>query len=197
VESTTPSGVVAARAKDRESRLPNPRAAAGRRVPIVGTGTVGADRSPRSRLERRPRRAHDRRAAPRAQNTAVAHVEPAAPLAAPGTSRGASWSKTPRPPARTSENAKSKAGSRPTTVSRSPVCFGPSASPAPGPGGTRDTIVPRPVGPTSARAASGCTSGASPRPVETGRAVAQSAVAQNSPGGDSSSSSNSTSVSST
>jgi hypothetical protein len=77
----------------------------------------------------------------------------------PRTSLGASWSTIRRPLGPTSESARSKDGSRPTTAYRCRAPSGPSASPVPAHGLIRASIVRNPVGPASARAGSGSTSG--------------------------------------
>ena len=96
----------------------------------------------------------------------------------PRTFPGASWSKIRGPLGPTSVSARSKDGSRPTTACRYRARSGPSASPVPAHGVIRASIVRSPDGPSSARAGSGSTSGATLRratrtrpSLRTGRAV--------------------------
>jgi hypothetical protein len=111
---------------------------------------------------------------------------PGSPPTSPGASR--STIRGRRVP--TSASARSKGGFRPTTASRCRVPSGPSASLVPAHGDIRDSTVRNPVEPVSAPAGSGSMSGTTRRKPSTGRPWLGGGrdLAQNRPGGDSSSS---------
>jgi hypothetical protein len=189
-ESTTPSGAVmlpgmtlanrprsqAARTPDhRDPDSPRTRIGTARARKWSGTCRIGAARRATRARSRMPRVCAARRATgvlrPGAHSPPVdLKIETArratmASVVAPRTSHGASWSKIPRSLVMTSESAKSRVGSRPTMACRSRAHSGRSASLAHGRGAMPDTIGRSLVGPTSARAESGCTSGACPKTV--------------------------------
>ena len=176
-ESTTPSGAVmlpgmtlANRPRSQAARTPDHRDPNSPRTRI---GTARAPKWTWARtigVARQATRARDRPGAhspPVDRSIASACRATMASVGAPRTSHGASWSKIPRPLVMTSESAKSRVGSRPTMAYRSRAHSGRSASPAHGCGAMPDTIGRSLVGPTSARAVSGCTSGACPKTVRT------------------------------
>jgi hypothetical protein len=192
-ESTTPSGAVmlpgmtlanrprsqAARTPDhRDPNSPRTRIGTARAPKWTWARTIGVARRA-TRARSRMRTIGVARQATRARDRPGAHSPPVdrsiasacratmASVGAPRTSHGASWSKIPRPLVMTSESAKSRVGSRPTMAYRSRAHSGRSASPAHGCGAMPDTIGRSLVGPTSARAVSGCTSGACPKTVRT------------------------------
>jgi len=198
-ESTIPSGAARARSKSRATRHLTHPGHPWHRVDRPGpdrdreTGRLPPDGAPR-RLGKHRTTPTDHR--PEARNTAGDQGAPHA-RASPRTSPGASWSTIRGPLGPTSESARSKGGSRPTTAYPYPAPSGPSASPVPAHGDIRVSTVQSPVGPASTQAGSGSTSGATLRRARTARpALGGWSLAQNRPGGDSSSSSCSSSSSS-
>jgi hypothetical protein len=222
-ESTIPSGAASPRPKSRATTPPahpwhpvhpghpghrwHPGQAGSRGQPVDRPGPDRGRETRRLPPEGVPGRLGRHRPNPTGQcpevNKIAAAQGTAMARASPRTSPGASWSTIRGPLGPTSESARSKDGSRPTTAYRYPAPSGPSASPAPARGIIGASIVQSPVGLASARAASGSTSGATlrhPRRVSPRSEMADEssdlAGAQNKPGGDSSSSSCSPSSSS-